>query len=123
MFSKMRSVVPLVRKCALLFLIFSVFSLGLQAKLALYKSSPPLNVAAAKVSTEKRSAQVLSALEKRDETHHPTDKLAFSFLQSIIVSRPSPNSGAEQAEIALLYPTRLDNSGIYSLHRPPPTLT
>ena len=123
MLSKVRSVVPLVRKCALLFLVFSVFYLGLQAKLALYKSLPPLNVAAAKVSTEKRSAQVLSALEKRDETHHPTDKLTFSFLQSIILSQPSPNSVAEQAKIALLYPTRLDHSSIYSLHRPPPSLT
>jgi hypothetical protein len=52
-------------KCALLFLACAVFSWGLQAKLSLYKTpQSPSTVRAAKLLTERRSAQTIAVLEK-----------------------------------------------------------
>jgi len=121
MLSHVRSIVPLIRKCVLLLLAFSVFGFGLQARLAQYKPSPP-NPTAAKISTEKHSAQVLKVLAERDETPQPADWLAKALLISAIRMRPIPQPVTQQAEIGLSNPTRFDLNGVYSLHRPPPTL-
>jgi hypothetical protein len=118
MFSHVRSVVPLIRKCALLLLAFLVFGFGLQARLAQYKSDPP-NPTSAKISTEKHSLQVLA---ERNETPNPVDRLALAFFFSGNRMRPTPQPVAERAEIGLSNPTRFDLNGVYSLHRPPPTV-
>jgi hypothetical protein len=120
MHSNMKSIVLLVRKCALLFLALFVFGFGLQARLAQYQTSPP-NPTAAKISTERRSAQVLKSLDKRDETPTPTYRLAIAFLLSGIQVRSIPQSVIERAKISLSDPRRLDLNGAHSLHDPPPT--
>lgn len=121
MLSDARSVGSLLRKCALLFLAFFVFSFGLHAKLAQYWPSPP-SPAASKISTEKHSAQVLDALDKQDEPANSTDRLAFALFAMGFQAAPTFQSVGEQAAIRLSDPRRLDLNGVYSLHGPPPTL-
>jgi hypothetical protein len=112
----------LIRRGALLLLAFSVFGLGLHARLAVYTSSTSFNPTSAKISTEKNSARMLEVFEERDWTRHTADKLAVSFLLSEIHFQPALRSITELAEIALANPTLLDLNGINSLHRPPPSL-
>jgi len=120
MFPSMRPVVLLIRKCALLLLAFSIFGFGLHARLAQYKPFPP-NPTAAKVSTEKRSEQVLQALAARDEDLQTAGRPAFTFSLEGIRIRPVFQLATEQAKIGLSHPMRLDLNGVYSLHLPPPS--
>jgi hypothetical protein len=121
MLSDARSVVSLLRKCALLFLAFFVFGFGLQARLVQYWPSPP-NPTASKISTEKHSAQVLKALDKQDEPANSADGLAFALFLMGFQAAPTLQSASEQAAIRLSDPRRLDLNGVYSSHGPPPTL-
>jgi hypothetical protein len=121
MHSNVRPMVSLLRKCALLFLAFFVFSFGLQARLSQYWPSPP-NPTASKISTEKHSAQVLKALDKQDESANSTDRLAFALFLMGFQAAPTLQSVTEQAAIRLSDPRRLDLHGVYSSHGPPPTL-
>jgi hypothetical protein len=118
-----RSLITLIRKSAILFLAFTVFGLGLHARLELYKSSSSFNPTSAKVSSEKHSAQILKGLEERHEVQDFTDKLAFGFVLSSIRVEPICNSITHAAEIGLSSPIRFDLSGDFSLYRPPPSLT
>jgi hypothetical protein len=122
MLSPMRSMFLLIRRCALLMLAFSVFALGLQARLALCRSSAPMSVTSAKVSTEKRSAQVLESLEQRDEATHPSDRDVVAELIARAFVIPVFESLTDRAEIGLFAPTRLERSGNDTLHRPPPSV-
>jgi hypothetical protein len=118
-----RSLIPLIRKSAILFLAFAVFGLGLHARLELYKSSSSFNPTSAKVSTEKHSAQFLKGLEKRYEVQDFTDKLVFKLVWSSLHVEPIRNSSTHIVEIGLSSPIRFDLNGDFSLHRPPPSLT
>jgi hypothetical protein len=116
-----RSVVPLIRKCAVLLLAFSVFGFGLQARLAAYNRCPP-NPSAAKISTEKRSGAVLQAVEQKDDSPNPLDRLEFAFLLSGFWHQPIVQPAKEQAEISLRDPRRSDLNVVYSVHGPPTTI-
>jgi hypothetical protein len=113
--------VSLLRKCALLFLAFFVFSFGLQARLSQYWPSPP-NPTASKISTEKHSTQALKALDKQDESANSTGGLAFALFSMGVQAAPTLQPVSEQAAIRLSDPRRLDLNGVYSSHGPPPTL-
>jgi hypothetical protein len=95
---------------------------AVQAKLALYKPSPEPGIAAAKLSTEKNSSKVFSAIGKLKQTKAPADF-------SIVALRNLANcDGARaalhvhSASIDLLASARLHHQGIARFHRPPPTL-
>ena len=120
MFSNMRPAAPHFLRYAILFLAFSVFGLGLQAKLALYHSDSPTGVSTAKVSTENRSSQVLRALEEHvDVNDHDVSWTKFRVLISAPDLRPMLNASVEQETILLGAPTRPDQGGMYALHGPP----
>jgi hypothetical protein len=121
MLLKVRSFVPLIRKLALLFLAFTVFSFGLQAKLSLYRPISTPNTSAAKISTERYSAQVLNALERPDGVSSCRYEFDLVFLVNNIA--PSLDAVAQRAEIVLWHPGRFDLHGVFSLHRPPPFLS
>jgi hypothetical protein len=121
MLLKLRSSVSLIRKLALLFLAFTVFSFGLQAKLSLYRPISTPNTSAAKISTERYSAQILNALERPDEAPSPWDEFDLAIRVNSIA--PALDSVAQRAEIVLWHPGRFDLHGDYSMHRPPPFLS
>lgn len=121
MLLKVRSSVLLIRKLALLFLAVLVFSFGLQAKLSLYHPLSTPNISAAKISTEKYSAQVLRALERPEVVPSRWDN--FDLVLRVNSYVPAPDSVTQRAEVILWHPGRFDVHGVYSLHRPPPFLT
>jgi len=122
MLFKARSFVSFPCKIALLFFAFAVFSWGLQAKLELYKPPVKQKILIAKLSTEKRSAKVLQALERRDTTPEHSHKLVVALYLNDIWTDPTPWPAAEEAEIALSHPGRSDLRSIHSLQLPPPSL-
>lgn len=123
MLLKVRPFVSFGCNVALLFLMFAVFSWGLQAKLELYKPASVQKPLIAKLSTEKHSSRVLRALEQRDTTpnHSPAPTLALIFSFLLVV--PVLQSVAQEAKIGLLHPGKLYLRGIYSLNLPPPSLS
>jgi len=121
MLLNVRSVTPLILKPAIVLLALFVFGFGLEARLSQYKPSPP-NPTAAKVSTGKRSEQVLRALDKHDEPPHLIDRLVFAFFLSGIRIHPIHQELSKQVEIGLSNPIKLDLNDVYSLHGPPSTL-
>jgi len=121
MLLKVRSSVPLIRKLALLFLAFTVFSFGLQAKLSLYRPLSTPSTSVAKISTERYSAQVLHALEMPEVVPSRWDNFDLVFRVNSVV--PVLDSVTQWAEVILWHPRRFDLNGVYSLHRPPPFLS
>jgi hypothetical protein len=118
-----RSLIPLIRKGAILFLAFAVFGLGLHARLEVYNSSSPFNPTSAKVSTERHPAKILNVLKERREVEGVADRLTFGLTWSSIFLEQNCNPITQTVEIGLSSPTRYDLRGDYSLHRPPPSLT
>ena len=119
---KSERAVSLMRRFALLFLVFAVFSLGLEARLALYTTSPNISVSSAKVATEKRSAQILRSLEVREYKQHPSDKLVSAFLLRSIQKAPDLSIIVDETDIGLYESSRTYLSSIPSLRRPPPSI-
>jgi hypothetical protein len=68
MFKRHNPTVPLALECTLLFLVVSVFSWGLQAKLSRYQSDSgkPTGIYMAKLATEKGTARTVASAEDRD---------------------------------------------------------
>jgi hypothetical protein len=123
MLFQIRSSVSFIGKVALLSLAFALFSWGLQAKLELYKSPANQKVLVAKLSTEKKSTKLEQALTQRDTSPKPTHTAAFVLHPLSPLTTPISWQLVQQVEIVLLHPGRLDLQGIYSLHRPPPSLS
>ncbi len=119
-----RSMITLIRKGAIVLLAFAVFGLGLHARLEAYKCPSTFNPTSAKISTEKHSEQLLNeVLKVHSETKGFVSALAFSLGWSSIFAEQNCNRIIQTAEIRLFFPTRYDQKGDYSLHRPPPSLT
>jgi hypothetical protein len=114
---------PFALKCALLFLAFSVFGFGLNAKLSLYKKhQSPDTVAAAKLSTEKRSAQstvLVKVLKEPLASAKILRLMAFSVFHNAI---SSPAFRLHQVEVSLCKPCRCDSRSSSLMNRPPPAL-
>jgi hypothetical protein len=111
-------------KCALLFLAFSVFGLGLNAKLSLYKAQQsPETVAAAKLTTEKRTAQSALVLKVVREPLASSGTWTFIALTAFHHILTSPAFRLDQVEMSLCSPCRGDSQSSSLLNRPPPTLS
>jgi hypothetical protein len=119
MHSNVRSV-GAIRKCAFLLLALSVFWFGLHARLEAYKPAAS-NISDSKISIEKHSAEVLTALDKQDSLADDLNALILWFFLREVHSSVSPLPLSEVARIELVDPRRLDLGGIYSLHGPPAT--
>jgi hypothetical protein len=119
MLSNVRSV-GAFRKCAFLLLALSVFWFGLHARLEAYKPAAS-NISDSKISIEKHSAEVLTALDKQDSLADDLNALVLGFFLRGVHSSVSPLPLSEVARIALVDPRRLDRGSIHSLHGPPTT--
>jgi hypothetical protein len=122
MLLKERSLVAFSRNLALLFLAFAVFSWGLQAKLELYKAPAAQRLELAKLSTEKHSAKVLSALTQRDMKQSPSPIPTVALIFCFLLVVPVLQSVAQRATIGLSSPGKFYLHGVSSLNRPPPAL-
>jgi hypothetical protein len=115
---------PFALKCALLFLAVSVFAFGLNAKLSLYRKHQSTGtVAAAKLSTEKRSAQstvVLKVVKEPLASAETLRLMAFAVFHNVI---SSPAFRLHQVEVSLCSPCRCDSRSSLLMNRPPPTLS
>jgi hypothetical protein len=118
---KTKQSVSFIRKFAFMFLAFAVFSLGLQARLALYKTSPNITITSAKVATENRSAQVLKSLEVRQDSQQPYVRFVFAFLLSGLHDESDVSHDMGQVAIGFFHSARSQLISISSLRRPPPT--
>ena len=111
-----------LRDIMLHLLAFAVVAFAVQAKLALYKASPEPAMAAAKLSTEKNSAKVFSAIGKLRQTKEPS---LFSVVTLQLLACRQTASAARpvhSACINLIASVRLKHRGISLFYRPPPTL-
>jgi hypothetical protein len=119
-----KTAVPLALKCALFFLAVSVFAFGLNAKLSLYRThQSPDTVAAAKLTTEKRTAQstiVLKVVREPLASFEILRLMAFAVFPDAI---SSPVSGLHQAKVSLCSPCRCDSLSSSLVNRPPPMLS
>jgi hypothetical protein len=115
---------PFALKCALLFLAFSVFGFGLNAKLSQYRANQsPDTVAAAKLSAEKRTAQstVVTKVVKEPREEASRFRLfAFTVFQNVI---SSPAFKLHQVEVSLCNPCRCDSRSPSLMNLPPPALS
>lgn len=119
---KVRKMLSNTRNLLLLLLAVSVFSWGLQAKLALYSATSTTGSNVAKLSTERHSIETVRSLEERDETPHP-DKLTVPTFCGKLLATHCFRTITEEAEISLTAPNRVKRTGIYTFHRPPPLLS
>ena len=110
------------RNIVLHLLAFAVVVFALQAKLSLYKPAPEPGLAAAKLSTDKNSAKVSSAIGKLERTKAPAD-CSIVALQ-ILAHRQETTAtlSVHSAWLSLIASDRLQHQGISRLRRPPPTL-
>jgi hypothetical protein len=122
MILRVRTFAPFFRSLAFLFLAFAVFNWSLNARLYPFKSPLTQNSAAAKSSTQKHSTRTLKALEQRETSDDNSDQFIFTAVLNGVATRPISRPVAHEAELRLLHPGRIDLRGIYSLHRPPPSL-
>ncbi len=118
---KMVHRVTLARRCAFLFLAFAVFCLGLQARLVLYSANPPVQIAAAKLSTERHSAEALRSLEVRSDDLQPITQNVLAVLLSQVDDLLSPVPVQRTVAVALSDPIRSQLRCVTSLRRPPPS--
>jgi len=103
-------------------LAFAVIVFATEAKLALYDRAPEPGIAAAKLSIEKNSSRVFSAIGKLEPTKGPPP---FSVIALQFLTRCEGTSAAtpvHSARISLIASIRLDHQGISRFHRPPPIL-
>ena len=119
----MRSVnsISHLRKLAFLFLALAVFGLGLQARLALYKAKPNLQITSAKLSTEKQSVAMLRSFEVGNDDPQSSIPPVLAALFSSFHDTPDAVCGVRRVAIALSHPTRSQMSCITALRRPPPS--
>ena len=68
----------LLRNVVLHVVAFAVILFGLEAKLALYKQAPELGMAALKLSTEKNSSKVVSAIGEIKPVKEPLEFGVFA---------------------------------------------
>ena len=112
--------VHLLCRFAFLFLAFAVFSLGLQARLALYRPVPDITVTSAKLNTENHSAQVLRTIATPQD-----DKLSGPNLvdQAMLIARshePTSAAFAVQECSRICESTQMQLSVVATFRRPPP---
>lgn len=122
MFTKIRSF-PVAVKCALLFLAFAVFGLGLHAKLSLDKTNRSSPTGAAKLSIEDRSAQAFLPHESKLMRRTPAARSVGLPFEVLFQGSVFNFSDYRQVELSLCNPRRYDSLGADRLQLPPPTFS
>ncbi len=112
----------LYRNIVLHLLAFAVIAFGLEAKLALYKKAPEPVIAAAKLSTEKNSSKVISAIGKVYPVKRSLDLDALALRQLIQTRGTAAAIPVRSAKISLIASIRIHDQGVSHFHRPPPAL-
>jgi hypothetical protein len=110
-----------IGRVSFLVLAFAVFCLGLQARLALYKASPPIHITSAKLATEKHSAKVLESLEVQRDGSQPMTYTLVAFFPERLHDEPRPVFGVRHVAFAISAHIRSPWSTVSSLRRPPPS--
>ncbi len=123
MSTRPRSAAKLATQFVLLFLAFAVFSWGMQAKVSLYKiHQSPSAVAAAKLLTEERTAQItvsLKAVEYPVGSSEMLRLISFAASDPVI---PFPSFRLRRLKVSLYRPCGCDSRSIGQMRRPPPAL-
>ena len=117
---KTSQLVQLLCRLSFLFLAFTVFSLGLRARLSLYKAAPDISISSAKLNTENRSAQVLKTIAAPQDNWLSGLQLVFKTLLGDH-SHESVRPGiAARESNEVCKPTQLQLRIVATLRRPPP---
>ncbi len=117
---KTNQLVQLLCRLSFLFLAFTVFALGLQARLSLYKTAPDISISSAKLNTENRSAQVLKTIAAPHDDRLSGPQLVFKMLLGARCHESvSPVITARECN-RVCKPTRLQLRLVSTLRRPPP---
>ena len=122
MILRVRTFTPVFRSLAFLFLAFAVFNWSRNAGLDPFQSRLTQKTAASKSLTQNHSTRPLKALEQRETSDENSDQFIVASVLDGVATRPISRAVAHEAELRLLHPGRMDLRGIYSLHRPPPSL-
>jgi len=118
-----KRIFPVAVKCALLFLAFAVFGLGLYARLPISKADRSSATGAAKLSIEDRSAQILLPDDNRP-TRRTVAAISVGLpFEVLFQGNVYHFSDYRQVELSLCTPCRYDSLGADRLHLPPPTLS
>lgn len=99
-----------------------VFLFALQAKLAVYKTSPEPSVTASKLTIEKNPTRGLSAIGKREPIKGRPEFRFYIIQFHSLYKCPLPILVDHSARIALVASARLDDHGSSYFNRPPPIL-
>ncbi len=117
-----RSVTKLATQIVLLFIAFAVFSWGMQAKVSLYKAHPsPSTVAAAKLLTEERTAQITVSVKASGEWAASIDMLRLIALGSSNQVIPFSAFRLRQLQTSLYRTCGCDFQSTDLMRRPPPS--
>jgi hypothetical protein len=125
MLGKFHSFGKFVQSAALFSLVFAVFGLALQTKLAAYSSSPHTNLTSGtKLSTENRHTLILRVLDVHSRAVPGGAPIVFSFshcIHAISATHRFPYSVSQQAEIRVSHAAQYNFHPISTLRRPPPS--
>lgn len=109
---------------ALLFLAFSVFAWGLQAKLSLYKAAPfPSTATVAKLSSENRSAQTIASLQSTMKSNIDRGTIKFLCFLDSLRAAEGPSVRFQQVEVRLCRSCGSEWQNLDVMRRPPPALS
>jgi hypothetical protein len=117
---------PLAFECALLFLAFSVFSWGVQAKVSLYHShagNSPSTSSMAKLSTEEGSYRTVASVEHPDQPRLKWESLHFAAVAFVQQGNQVPPTYLSQLGPEPRVPGRFNLHGPDLMRRPPPVLS
>ena len=125
-FRRHNSKFPVAFECALLFLAFSVFSWGVQAKVSLYHShagNSPSTSSMAKLSTEEGSTRTVASVENQNQPRLTWESMhvaAYAFMQQ---GNHVPPAYLSQLGSEPRVPGRFNLHGPDLMRRPPPVLS
>jgi len=114
------SQISLPLQFAFLFLAFSVFAWGLQARLSQYKTNGRASELVVKMSTEKRSSFYSVPTFSDEKTQPDFEKFACRLIFAIYQSSATSPNATQQVELSLVAPSRYDAQGPGLMLRPPP---
>jgi hypothetical protein len=104
---------------AFLFLAFSVFSWGLQARFSQYKTNGRSSESV-KMSTDKRSSLKSLPTSAEEKPQPDFEKLTFRLIFAMYQSVATSPNAQQQVELSLVTPSRYDAQGPGLMLRPPP---
>jgi hypothetical protein len=109
------------RSLVVLLFAFAVLNCVPNAKRESLKSPSNHNTEAVKKEIQRHSTRALRVFEQQESRDDTAKQYIFTALDCAVTC-PTFRSVAYEAKLRLLHPGRIDLRGIYSLHRPPPSL-